>query len=97
MLAGLRAQSDLWGEDTRLEVETASLLRGSQRSPWAVGHKWEFEEDRKLVTEWVVAIKGATPSLKVADALELAHARELRLEWKDGASWYLLPLRPKRG
>lgn len=89
VLAGLRAQSDLWGEDTRLEVETASLLRRTQRSPWAIAHDWEFEEDRKLVTERVLAINGAVPRLRVADARDLAHARELRLKWTDGVSWYL--------
>jgi hypothetical protein len=89
VLAGLRVQSDLWAEDTRLEVETALLPRGSQRPPWAIGHNWEYEEDRKLVTDRVLAIKGATPVLNVADARDLAHARELRLEWEDGASWYI--------
>lgn len=89
VLAGLRAQSDLWGEETRLEVETASLARGSQRTPWAIAHDWEFEDDRKIVSQRVLSIKGADPILKVADARDLAHARELRLEWKDGASWYL--------
>lgn len=89
LLVGLRAQSELWGDDTRFEVATAFLTRSGQRAPWGLGHNWEFEEDRKRVTDRVLAIKGVAPMLNVANARELAHVRELRLEWKDGATWYL--------
>jgi hypothetical protein len=89
VLVGLRAQSDLWGEGTEFEVETGLLTQGTRGAPWELGHNWEYEEDRRRVTDRVLSIKGAAPAMNVRKARDLAHARELRLEWRNGASWFL--------
>ena len=89
VLMGFRAQSNLWVEETELEVETALLTQGGQNGPWELGHNWEYEEDRRRITDRVLSIKGAAPDMKVRKGRDLAHARELKLEWRDGASWIL--------
>ena len=89
VLMGLRAQSNLWVEETELEVETALLTQGGQNGPWELGHNWEYEEDRRRITDRVLSIKGAAPDMKVRKGRDLAHARELKLEWRNGASWIL--------
>ena len=89
VLVGL-AQSDVWVKGVKLDVETAQLNQGrSRRSSWSLQGDWEYKDDREKVTCQVLSFDGFSAEVKVRSNRDLAHARELKLEWKDGASWIL--------
>ena len=88
VLMGL--QPDLWVERVKIEVETALLNRSGRRGPRYLEDDWEYEDDRREIIRQVLSVDGVAPEIKVCNNRDLAHARELKLEWKDGASWEIL-------
>ena len=90
VLIGLRAGFDVWGNETDLDIETGRLTQRGASARWELRHDWEYDEERKQVADRVLSLDETTTDiLKAKKHLDLAHARELHLKWKDGASWTL--------
>jgi len=90
LVAGLATYSGAVSPDTKLEVRTSRL--GSQQGrgdPWQIGHDWRYEDDRRAVAESVLPVSGGPTTFTVSRVQEMSHARELLLEWDDGATWLL--------
>ena len=87
VLMGLHPDS--WFEGIKIEVETSELRSGGHWRQHHLEDDWGYEDDRREITRQMLSFDGVIPEIKVRNNRDLAHARELKLEWKDGASWTL--------
>ena len=87
VLMGLHPDS--WFEGIKIEVETSELRSGGHWRKHHLEDDWGYEDDRREITRQMLSFDGIIPEIKVRNNRDLAHARELKLEWKDGASWTL--------
>lgn len=87
LIEGLRQSCSLWEDDTFLKVETAYYRQRFSKTHSDVCSDWEYEKERNVVLRKVLTIPEIELDLIVNSVKEMSHARELILDWNDGASW----------
>ena len=89
IIVGLKQHCNQWAEDTILNIETAHYRHRTQKPHSDVCGDWEYETERNDVINKVLSIKDTNLDLSISTTKNMSHARELRLEWNDGASWIM--------
>lgn len=85
-LGALAEYPGVLGSNTRLAIATSRLERYDLNDPRWLHHDWRDSSDRKQVFEDLLNPLGRFTLTEKANS-DLPHARELKLEWTDGAVW----------